>query len=185
MTPIEFSATAVDVMVAAQARGVTMNRDELYRIAAAELEAVERFAGPRNAVESFLNHWPLPAVLSMGRMVDLSAWTESPAVCAIVERRSADGEAVLLSPAEFRWLDAWRVQRLGAAVWAREVTITYRATIDENLRMKVATDLAILSAAFAGYRSEQLGDWRGDLGDHAARREALLAQISEGKAVLL
>ena len=54
-------------------------------------------------------------------------------------------------------------------------SFAYPAQVDEDLRMRVATDLVLLSVAFSGFKSEQLGDWRADRSDQAVRRAELLS----------
>jgi hypothetical protein len=148
-------------------------------IARAELEVVERFAGPEMAVETFVHATGHAArVLAVTRPIS--------AIGTVLERRTLDDDpAELVADADYWQLDGFRLCRV-AATWGAYVQIEYTAAVDAALRDRVTVELMKLSASFRTYERMQVGAAINMTAvDHAARRQQLLAELTEGRAVLL
>jgi hypothetical protein len=85
---------------------------------------------------------------------------------------------VVLDPVEYRLWGPMILTRV-VDTWEYEVEVDYIPHTNSELRDRVALDLVQLDVEFRAFGSEQVGDWRGDQSDYAARREYVLNQIRE------
>lgn len=146
----------------------------------AELEALDREAGDATAVETKL--------ASGLKQIILRRKPES--ITGITERFNADSDAVSLSANDWRQVGLHTVRRLTdgdnpASGWGAEVVVSYVPEIDTALRDVIIFDLVQLSVEFRAFDEEEAGDWKGTQKDFDTRRKAILAQLTEGRGLIL
>lgn len=152
----------------------------LQTIIDGEIEALNRDAGGDTAVET--------QFASGLKQILLRRKPES--ITKIEERVTADSDPVTLASNDWRRVGLHTVRRLTdgdnpASGWGAEVVVTYVPEIDVALRDRVIFDLVQLSVEFRAFDSEETGDWKGEQKDYDKRRKAILAQISEGRGLIL
>jgi hypothetical protein len=157
----------------------------LVRLIQAASDEVERYAGGPTATETFVHNGQLPRVLSVMRPI--------ATIAEIFERWTLADAEVELDASDYRLLDQWRLLRLTtginpAAAWGQQVVLSYSAVVDQALRDRIICELVQLDVNFRAHERSQevIGDYSlatTDV-DYAERRRELLAQLTEGKAVV-
>jgi hypothetical protein len=156
----------------------------LVQLIQAAADDVERHAGGPTATETFLHERRLPGIIALIRPI--------AGITSITERRTLADAAVALDATDYRQLDAWRILRLSDGVnpsscLGQEVTISYDAAIDQAVRDRVICELVALSAKWSAHERSQevIGDYSiAVTDDHQARRAEILAQLTEGRALV-
>jgi hypothetical protein len=161
------------------------NRLALVRLIQAEADAVERHAGGPTAIETFVHAGRLPRIISVLRPI--------ATITEIFERWTLADAEVELDASDYRLLDQWRLLRLTtginpAAAWGQQVVLSYSAVVDQALRDRIICELVQLDVNFRAHERSQevIGDYSLATTDvnYAERRRELLAQLTEGKAVV-
>ena len=149
----------------------------LQRILDSAVKAIDRAAGKTSAeTENKIaanSEW-----LTLGR--------RSTSITSITERRRHTSDPVVLSANDYREVGDIRILRVHdgdnpAQSWGQEVEIVYVPEVDQDVRDRVALDLAHVDIEFRAYAEETSGDWSGKADWKKARRE-LLTQIREGRS---
>lgn len=157
-----------------------LDDDTLNLIIDAETEALERHAG--TATEEETQFASGLSIIFLRRL---------PAeITTITERRLVTSDPVTLADDDWRMSGKFGLRRLSdgtnaAGTWGAEVVIEYVPEIDQRLRDRVLLDLVQVSVEFRAFDSEEVGDWKGEQKDQEQRRQALLAQLREGRSLLI
>lgn len=146
----------------------------------AELEALDREAGGATAAETKLASGLKQIILRR----------KPDSITGITERFTADSDAVALASNDWRQVGLHTVRRLTdgdnpASAWGAEVVVSYVPEIDQALRDRIVFDLVQLSVEFRAFDAEEAGDWKGTQKDFDTRRKAVLAQLTEGRGLIL
>lgn len=151
----------------------------LQTIIDAETEALNRHAGGDTETETQFASGLKTIVLKR----------KPAAITSIIERRCDTSEPVTLDATDWRPVGKYGLRRLfdglnPSGFWGAEVVIEYAPEMDLQLRERVLFDLIQLSVEFRAFESEEVGDWSGDQVEYEKRRNGLLAQVREGRAVI-
>lgn len=150
----------------------------LQRILDAAVKAVDRAAGKTTA-ETEVKVAANSSWLTLNR--------RHTAIVTIKERRLHSDAQVTLATDDFREVGDYRILRLtdgtnAAGFWGVEVEIEYTPEVDQDVRDRVALDLAQVDIQFSAYAEEKSGNWSGKA-DWKKERGNLLRQIREGRSV--
>jgi hypothetical protein len=167
----------------AQARvGAGFDEELLGRILKAELEEVERVAGPDGPItETFTNTGWIPrTMLHVVRPIVAPSGDPVENPITISEARCLGEAPVALGEDDWLLIDKYRLLRLtsgsnSATHWGQYTAISYTPVTDRQLGNRVTLDLVELQAAFRTTSREQLGEWSAQDGDYAAKRREMLA----------
>ena len=157
-----------------------LDDDTLNLIIGAEAEAIDRHAGGESASET-----------QFASGLSLLYLRRKPAeISKITERRAVTSDSVTLANDDWRQVGSNGLRRLSDgtnqnSTWGAEVVIEYTPELDHRLRDRVLLDLVQMSVEFRAFDEEEVGDWKGKQKDFEKRRNALLAQIREGRSILL
>lgn len=156
-----------------------LDDETLERILDAAVKAVDRASG--NATSQAETHEArgTPWIVLRRR---------STGIDSIVERRRFSSDPVTLSANDYRKVGAYKLLRVSdgdnpAVSWGDQVDVTYTPEVDQDIRDRVALDLAYVDIEFKVYSEEKSGDWSGKA-DWMARRRELLQQVREGQAII-
>lgn len=153
----------------------------LQRILDAAVEDINRRHGEAASATETFRAWGAPEI-SLGR--------RASAITEVNEIRSRHDSSVTLSANDFRRSGDYRLVRLTngdnpAPCWGFEVEVKYVPEVDPALRDRVALDVIQVDVEFRALESEGVGDWDGSYADYQERREAVLAQVREGRSPIL
>ena len=152
----------------------------LQTIIDAEIEALQREAGGETETETQFASGLKKIVLHR----------QPVSITSINERGTLTADAITLAANDWRQIGLYGLYRLTdgtnpAASWGAEVVIAYVPELDTALRDRVVFDLVQLAVEFRAFDSEEVADWKGTQKDFKQRREAILAQVSEGRGLIL
>lgn len=159
-----------------------LSETAVQRILTAAESSVERSAGNATAETEQMDA-SASARLTVSR--------RSTSITSVTERTRHSSDAVTLSANDYRKIGAITFLRLNsgdnpASFWGKEVTFVYVPEVDTELRERVTLDLCMLDIQLRAFDREEKGaDWEGEQKDHKARRRAVLAQIREGRALII
>lgn len=153
----------------------------LQRILDAAVEDVDRRAGDAASQSETFRALGAREIALSRRATDITEVTE------IAHRH---GDPVTLSDNDYRRSGDYRLARAlngdnSAPCWGFEVTVEYVPEVDPELRDRATLDVIQVDTEFRALESEGVGDWDGSYADHQQRREAVLAQIREGRSPVL
>lgn len=159
-----------------------LDDDTVQRILDAAVEDMNRHAGSPTA-DTEVYRGSCSRILSLLR--------RSTAVASVKERRTLTSEQVTLHTSDWRKSGGYELVRLGngqnpASTWGAEVEIAYTPEVDAELRDRVILDLCQMDIEFRALQVEVTGgDHTANYGDYADRRRALLAQVREGRSLVV
>lgn len=153
----------------------------LQTILDAVVEDINRRYGEAASATETFRAWGAPEI-SLGR--------RASSITKITEIASRHSDPVVLSANDFRRSGDYRLVRLTngdnpASCWGFEVSVEYVPEVDPALRDRVALDVIQVDVEFRALESEGVGDWDGSYADYQERREAVLAQVREGRSPVL
>lgn len=153
----------------------------VQRILDAAVEDVNRRAGDAASQSETFRALGAREIALSRRAADITEVTE------IAHRH---GDPVTLSANDYRRSGDYRLVRTlngdnPAGCWGFEVQVEYVPEVDAQLRDRVTLDVIQVDAEFRALESEGVGDWDGSYADYQERREAVLAQVREGRSPLL
>jgi hypothetical protein len=177
--------------LAQQRLGSGFDENLLERILKAELEEIERVAGPDGAiVEVFTNTtWVARTIIHVVRPITVPSGSPVENPIAVSEARVLGEAPVALGADDWLLVDKYRLLRLGsggnpATHWGQYVSVGYTPVVDRQLRNRVLLDLVQLQADFRTTASEHLGDFDITDGNYEGKRREVLSQLAEDRAFI-